>query len=48
MIDQAARVRLLLALPRGGEALVTEVHDLYRYGDPAGSGMSGAVSYAAP
>jgi hypothetical protein len=35
MIDQAARVRLLLALPRRGEALASEVHDLYRHGDSA-------------
>jgi len=34
-VDQAARVRLLLALPRRGEALASEVHELYRHGDPA-------------
>jgi hypothetical protein len=34
-VDQAVRVRLLLALPLRGEALASVVHELYRHGDPA-------------
>jgi len=34
-VDDAARVVLLAALPRGGVALMAEIGELYRYGDAA-------------